>query len=162
MKIFDPKRHLPVGWDWEELRANLSRGHLFSSLTMLVFLARYSNARSALYKSIVYPDGTLVRELIPGGTIVPFSQLMTGLPFLGMWCYLLLMCVQVWRHYSYHTRDSMAVYTMRRLPDPFELHRRCWTLPLLSAVAELLLFGVLTLLCAALWWFATPAPCRPV
>lgn len=67
----------------------------------------------------------------------------------------------VWRYYASHTQGSMAVYTMRRLPDKWEYHRRCWTQPILSAAAELLIFAVLAGLCWLLWYFATPAPCRP-
>ena len=162
MKIFDPKRHLPVGWDWENLRTWLYWGHFFSSLTIFTFASRYFDALSNLYIHIQQLDGTLVRQLDPNRTITPFWALMAGFPYFGLGCFLLVMLIQVWRHYSYHTRDSMAVYTMRRLPDPFELHRRCWTLPLLSCLAELLLFAVLTFLCWLLWRFATPAVCLPM
>lgn len=161
MKIFDPKRHLPVGWDWEHLRTNLLWGHCFSTLTMLAFLKRYTDAREALYACTQQPDGTLLWTLVPTRTMVPFSQLMAGLPYLGMGCFLVMMAFQVWRYYARHTQGSMSIYTMRRLPDKWELHRRCWMQPMLSAIAELLLFAALTGLCWLVWRFATPAACLP-
>lgn len=161
MKIFDPKRHLPLGWDWETLRTNLLWGHGFSTLTMLAFLKRYTDAREVLFSYVEQPDGTLLRQLVPTRTMVPFPQLIAGLPYLGMGCFLVMMAFQVWRYYARHTQGSMSIYTMRRLPDRWELHRRCWTQPILSALAELTLFAALTALCCALWWFATPAVCRP-
>lgn len=161
MKIFDPKRHLPVGWDWENLRNNLLWGHSLTLVSLFAFLAGYFDARESLYSHTQDLTGRLTRELIPGRTITPFRELMGGFPLLVPACFLLAMAVQVWRHYSWHTRDSMAIYTMRRLPDRWELHRRCWTQPLLSSLAELLLFGLLTFLCWLLWRFATPAVCLP-
>lgn len=161
MKIFDPKRHLPLGWDWEALRTNLLWGHGFSTLSILAYLKRYTDAREALYAYVEQPDRTLVRQLVPTRTIAPFAELITGFPYLGMGCFLVLMAVLVWRYYAFHTQGSMAVYTMRRLPNRWEYHRRCWMQPLLSALAELLLFAALTGLCWLLWYFATPSPCRP-
>ena len=162
MKKFDPKRHLPVGWDWETLRTWLCWGHGISAMTIFSFFPRYFDARRALYDYTQRLDGTMEQVLVAGRTITPFWELMAGTPYLGMWCFLVLMAMQLWRHYSYHTRDAMPIYLMRRLPDKWELHRRCWTVPALSALAEVLLFAVLTGLCFLLWWFATPAPCRPI
>lgn len=157
MKIFDPKRHLPVGWEWDGLKARLGWYHGLSTISLFSFLSRYFDARAWLYDHKEGPDGRWVQVLIPGRIMPAFSELMEGLPLLGMWCFLILMGIQVWRYYSCHTRDSMAIYTMRRLPDKWELHRRCLTQPVLSAVFEVLLFAVLTVLCFALYYFATPA-----
>lgn len=162
MKIFDPKRHLPPGWDWENLKANLCWGHVFSAMTMLSFLPDYFRARETLYIFTQQPGGTVIRELVPSRTIAPFLSLLQGWPLTGMWIFSLLMLFQVWRYYQSFSQGAMSIYTMRRLPDRWELHRRCWTQPLLSVLAEALLFAVLTGLCWLLWWFATPAPCRPL
>lgn len=161
MKIFDHKRHLPPGWDWDNLRTNLLWGHFFSSLTMLSFLSRYFRARESLYAYIQQPDGTLIAQLVPSRTIASFRYLMQGWPLTGMWIFCIVMALQVWRYYASFQRGSMAVYTMRRLPDRWEYHRRCWMQPILSALAEVILFAFLAGLCWLLWYFATPAPCRP-
>lgn len=161
MKIFDPRRHLPPGWDWERLRTNLCWGHFFSSLTMLNFLQQYFYYRDWCYLHIQQPDGTVLVEINPNWTMVPFHSLLQGWPLTGMWLFCIGMGFQVWRYYGSFTKDSMSIYTMRRLPDKWELHRRCWTQPLLSALTEVLIFAALAGLCWLLWWFATPAPCRP-
>lgn len=160
MKIFDPKRHLPVGWEWEQTRAGVCWGHFFSSLTILGFLDAYFTARDGLY-SYQERGGLLVKELVPTRTIMPFGELLEGYPLLGLWIFLAVMPLLVWRYYRYHSQGAMAVYTMRRLPDPMEYHRRCWTQPILSAVFELLIYAVLLFLCWLLWRFATPAVCLP-
>ena len=161
MKIFDPKRHLPLGWDWETTRAKLIVWHGLSTMTLFGFLNGYVDARALLYNHVPGPNGTYVPELNPTRTILPFRDLMGGTPMLGLWIFLAAMPLLVWRYYRFYTQDAMSIYTMRRLPDPMERHRRCWTQPILSALAELALYGVLMLLCWLLWYFATPAPCRP-
>ena len=166
MKIFDPQRHLPPGWEWERTLEGLIWGHIASVLPIFAFLKPYGDARAALYDLVERPDSTgryslYVEVLDPSRTIAPFSGLIRGTPLLGLWIFLAVMPLLVWRYYHFHTQGSMAVYTMRRLPDPREYHRRCWMQPLLSAVAELLLFAILIGLCWLLWYFGTPVPCRP-
>lgn len=162
MKFFDPKRHLPPGWDWENLRAGLLWGHGASLASLFIFVNRYLDSRASLYSHIQQLDGTLVKQLIPGRTVAPFWTLLAGMPLWGMWIFWILMGVQVWRHYSCHTRDSMPIYLMRRLPDKWELHRRCWTVPVLACLVELLVFAVGIGLCWLLWYVATPAGCLPL
>ena len=162
MKIFDPKHHLPVGWEWEPLKDYLGWMHGLSTLSLFAFLSRYFDARAWLYDNKEGPDGRWVRVLVPGRIMPAFSELMAGLPMLGLWCFGILMAIQVWRYYSFHTQGAMSIYTMRRLPDRWELHRRCWMQPVLSTLAEFALFSVLTALCFALYYFATPAGHLPL
>ncbi len=161
MKIFDPKRHLPLGWEWESTRFYLIWGHILSALSMLGFFGRFSDALDTLYVHREGPGGTLIRELVPTRTMAPFGELIQGFPLLGLWSFLAVMPLLVWRYYAYHTQGAMAVFTMRRLPDPMEYHRRCWAQPVLSAAAELALFALLIGACWLLWRFATPAVCLP-
>jgi hypothetical protein len=166
MKIFDPRRHLPPGWEWEGTRTGLIWGHIASALPIFAFLKTYGDAKAALYDLVERPDSTgrysLYEQVLdPSRTIAPFSELTRGTPLFGLWIFLAVMPILVWRHYRFHTQDAMSVYTMRRLPDRWEYHRRCWTQPILSAMAELLLYALLTALCWLIWYFATPVPCRP-
>lgn len=161
MKIFDPDRHLPLGWEWDSTRTALNWGHFFSTLPLLTFLPRYSDSLEALYRYIDRSDGTLYRELVPGRTIAPFRELLAGWPLIGLWLFLAVMPLLVLRYYRSHTQGAMSVYTMRRLPDRWELHRRCWIQPLCSAALELAIYAVLVGLCWLLWRFLTPAACLP-
>lgn len=162
MKFFDEKRHLPPGWDWETLRTWLLWGHTLSLLSLFEFVSRYVRSLDSLYAYNQLLNGTMVKELIPGRLVQPFWELMLGRPLWGAWIYLVLMVLQAYRHYHYHTEGSMSVYLMRRLPDRWEYHRRCWAVPVLSAIAELLIFGAAIFLCWLLWRFATPAGHLPL
>ena len=54
MKIFDPKRHLPAGFDWEPTRDGLIWGHILSGLTLFnrnsVFLCKGTEAFKILFE----------------------------------------------------------------------------------------------------------------
>lgn len=68
------------------------------------------------------------------------------------WGFLLLavcMPLLAGSHYLYHFRDGRSIYLMRRLPDRWELHRRCLFLPL----AGLLAAGILSLALAVTYFF---------
>ena len=161
MKTFDAKKLLPPGWDWENLRYSLRLYHGLSLMSLFAFLTRYANAWNLLYVQRLQSNGITVKELRPGAVIAPFRELMAGMPYLGLWCFAILMAIQVWRHYSYHTQGSHSVYLMRRLPDRWEYHRRCWAIPMLAMVRELVFFAIGTAACGLIYLLATPKGCLP-
>ena len=60
---------------------------------------------------------------------------------------------------AYHRQGSMSIYLMRRLPDPREYARRCWTLPLVGVGICLVLTAVTTAVCYLIYMKCTPASC---
>ena len=56
---------------------------------------------------------------------------------------ILIMLAAIIMHYAHHHSGSKSIYTMRRLPDRWELHRRCIAAP---AVSVLISIGVAALL----------------
>jgi len=46
--------------------------------------------------------------------------------------FLFLTLIQVLPNYLYFTLESQSIYVMRRITNPWELHLRCWSLPLLG------------------------------
>lgn len=59
-------------------------------------------------------------------------------------------------NYLYFFEGSKSIYTMARVKSPWQLHIRCWTLPLCSAAALLLCQVVLTVLYFLIFILATP------
>lgn len=49
----------------------------------------------------------------------------------------------------------MSIYLMRRLPDPREYARRCWTLPLIGVGICLVLTAVTTAVCYLIYMKCT-------
>ena len=62
-------------------------------------------------------------------------------------------------NYSGFRSGSKSVYLMRRLPDRWEYHRRCLTIPLLAILAGLVSIPLLTGIFYAIYLHATPAQC---
>ena len=57
----------------------------------------------------------------------------------------LLLLSNIIPNYLYFHKDSKSIFLMHRLADPMELHRRCITLPLLSALLVPVSYTHLTL-----------------
>ena len=153
MKI-NLSRYAPPGF---ELRTELQffiAGMALATLHSLSFLTRFAHAKSDLYGRI----GT-DRYLLPGAVMPDFHTLvgkaLIGFLVLAIWWIL----VFVSAHYGYHFAGSKSIYLMRRLPDRWELHRRCWTLPLLVVLLCLLTATILFLVYYGIYMAATPKEC---
>ena len=112
----------------------------------------YTAARRQLY---IYVHGRL--ELAPQAQMADFAQIFPG-ALTGFWLVVVVMILKVLDYYRFHSRDtSRSIYLMRRLSDPWELRRRCWTVPLCTVAVSLLLAAVTTALCYLVYMKCTPA-----
>ncbi|MBE7004155.1 MAG: hypothetical protein E7425_07720 [Ruminococcaceae bacterium] len=76
---------------------------------------------------------------------------------LGVW----LFCFGAASNYRRCRSGARCDYTLRRLRDPWEYHRRCLAMPLLEALACLLTFLLLTGLFYAIYRLCTPTELLP-
>lgn len=139
-KRFDPTKLIPPGYDWDRLKAGLGWGYTLSALGTLPILHRYFYDRLSLYGTL--PDST-EKVLMPGTLVSAFGEYWQDGPMYCFLCFLVYLAAQVVRNYRSHYTGSMSIYTMRRLPDKWELHRRCWTVPVLAALGALAMMAVL-------------------
>ncbi|MCI6719931.1 MAG: hypothetical protein MR451_03855 [Clostridiales bacterium] len=147
-------RWAPPGFPLRTELQFFGSGMFFAALYSALFLHRYFIARNDLYETF----GTS-RVLRPDAVMPDFIVLLGGF-LLGFAVLALCMAGFALYHYLYHWQGgSKSIYLMRRLPDRWELHRRCLTLPLAGAVlcglAALLLFCLYFIL----YMTATPADC---
>lgn len=137
-------------------------GWSVSFLFSLLFWTRYAAYYHSLYE---YNSSLKEYVLIPGAQMPSFRFLLTNSP-LGhtMACFVLLAVLMlvliVGRYHSFY-EGSRSIYLMKRLPDRWELHRRCLPLPLLAALLVLLSAAALTLLYFGLYLLITPSACLP-
>ena len=125
-------------------------------LAWVWFLSRYWSARSELF---VLKNG---RRVLPAGRMIPDLPEIIGGSFLGLWAVLLCAVVTVALHYAGHYREgSRPVYLMRRLPDPWEYHRRCLAIPGAALLAALAIMAVSLWAFWGIYMTATPAQCLP-
>jgi len=150
-KRIDWDRYVPLGISGTETRNNLITALAAASVWSMGFLLRFSEAKQELF----FRNGKRT-----GFPIAPFHELV-GNAWLFFGILALSMVFTVVYFYFYHYQDSRSIYTMKRLPDRWELWRRCLTLPfwtvILSGGLVLLLTGVYYLI----YLKCTPAGCLP-
>ena len=113
----------------------------------------FSAFRSA-YDMLFYRWNTL-RSLRPGAVMPDFGSLL-GRSLAGFLVVALCMIGLAAYHYAYHYQDSKSIYLMRRLPQRWELLRRCAAAPLLCAAASFLLAFLVLLL--YFWFYLAVSP----
>ena len=145
------ERCVPLDCDGETESKWILTGMVVSFLMNFRFLIAYLSARSRLFP---YVNGRKV--FWEGAKIEPFGSLL-GFSLWGCLLGAAAMVVLAAWHYSVHYRGTKSIYTMRRLPDRWELHRRCLTVPALGAAAFLLEAALLWGIDFAIYRLATPA-----
>lgn len=151
MKKIDWDRYVPLGIDGAEVRNNVICGLCMGALWSLGFLFRFADAKRDLYFATGKWTGLPIR---------PFGEVL-GNAFLLLGILALVMAAVGVIFYCFHYQDSRSIYTMKRLPNRWELWRRCLAVPLctivLCAVLALLLTGIYYLI----YLCCTPAGCLP-
>lgn len=149
-------RQVPPGLDWwTELKWAVSGLAVGTMWSLVAFSYQFSNACSRLYDWV---DGKSI--LVESRTIDPFPELLDqamALLLLGIVLTIPLACY----HYAYHYLGSRSIYLMRRLPNGWELWRRCLTVPVLLAAVFLLAIELLTFVYFLKFLLETPDPCLP-
>lgn len=116
-------------------------------------LGRYVSS----YNSLFFWDG-LTNKLSSNAIMPDFGMILGG----GLQGYAILalgMLAVGGYHYFYHYQGSKSIYLMKRLPDRWELTRRCLTLPLLGVLVCLISALVLLLIYFAIYMLFTPSTC---
>lgn len=149
MKL-DWNRCVPLGMEGKKVRNWFTLALGVGMGYSVRFLFRLMNARSELY---VWQGG---RRVLPAGAALPpFVELLEG-SFLLLAVAAACMPLAALGLYGYHYLEGRSIYTMRRLPNRWELWRRCLTLPAWTALACGLAVPVLTGLYALIYLAAKP------
>lgn len=154
MKRIDLDRYKPVGYTSSS--AIPCVGALIFALIKTIELP----GNIIIARNRLYPDGRLVFGVIPGAKMAPYLSLI-GDSFILFPLFWLFMGIEVISCYAYHKKHSMSIYLMRRLPDRWELHRRCWGRPLIFTAGSFLLMGLVLAFYFLVYLILTPAECLP-
>lgn len=154
MKKPDLQRLVPPGVNAQQELKWMFGGWMLSFFYSLGFTMRYAWEYRYLFTDAMGGPRVLkAYEVMPD-----FADLLSSHLY-GFLIVALCMLGVVLYHYAYHRQGSKSIYLMRRLPDGMELHRRCWTLPVLCAMASVLLAFALLMLYYAIYMFVTPDAC---
>ena len=153
MKL-DLSRHAPPGMPLKEEKTVYIVGMAFSAIFGLSsFTSRFSNHLAELY----WVNGS-TKTLKVGAIMPDFVEILDG-TLVGFFVLSACFLAQIAAHYVYHYQGSKSIYTMRRLPNRRELHRRCLTLPVLAATIFLIMAFVFLLIFYADYMIVTPDVC---
>lgn len=153
MKKPDFARLTPPGMSIKHEQGFLLGGLSASAFYSLGFLMRYISARRELY----YYVGAQ-RRLKPDTIMPDFVELLSG-SLLGFIVVAFCMLVFIALRYAYYHHGSKSIYLIQRLPDRWEMLRRCLILPLLETFSCLLTALLFILLYFAVYMLFTPDEC---
>ncbi len=98
------------------------------------------------------------RVLIESRTMADFCEIIDGV-FDGFIIAIFVFAFLIVYHYAYHYRDSKSIYTMKRLQNKYELHIRCFTVPVIGIALSVIISITLMLLFYRFYMTKTPAEC---
>lgn len=147
---------LPMTVSPRNVLNGLGLGALAAASCDLYYLYLYAQASEELWYHGV--DG--VRYLKPDASMPTFSALL-GFSLYGSIIAVLAMIPLAWLFWHSHSMGSKSIYTMRRLPNRWELPRRCFTIPILAGLCYVALAAVLLLLDFSIYWWCTPRQLLP-
>lgn len=131
-------------------------GLVLSTLWSLGFLFKYSDAYHRLYS--ITASG--VRYLRGDAMMPDFMEILGG-SLLGFPSIALVLMIVIVLNYASFHQGSKSIYLMKRLPDRFELHRRCILLPAVGMAGSLAAAGILLMIYFAVYMLVTPDRCLP-
>ena len=150
------EKYAPVGYDWRhELR--FFAGGLIGAL--LYSLLRYGFRLRSAYDSLYYLSRTTGEKILREGVIMEDFAVLIDKYLLAFPLMALMLAFFAVLHYAWHRRGSRSDYTMRRLPDRWEMHRRCLTIPLCTALICLLAGFAMLLGYYGIYMLVTPEQC---
>lgn len=151
----DMERLSPAGYNMRMELKYFAGGLIVSFVYSLNYVFRFLSARRSLYYYLRTTGEWVLRE---GAVMKDFAALL-GSSLLLFRVLALCMALTAALHYAYHRRGSRSDYLMRRLPDRWEMHRRCLTIPVCTALISLTAWFALLLIYYGLYMLATPGQC---
>ena len=149
------KRSYPPGFNYpSELKAVCVTFGASTLISLIGFFNEYSSQRQSLYIRIG-TDRFLDESRVMQDFVYVLGDKLHILLILAALALLIASAV----HYAYYHNDSKSIYLMRRLPNRFELYKRCLLMPLIYALVFLLAAAALLLICYAAYMGLTPEAC---
>ena len=145
----DLSGYVPPGMDWEY---KVDRFFTWMSCAAIFALCAFM----LQYMPAVFDLDWHIKD--PNEVMADFYTLMDWV-FVGYQLIAISMLFSARRNYAYHHQGSKSIYLMRRLPDPWERHRRCLGLPVMGIACCVLAVFVTVVFCYALYILGTPSEC---
>ena len=150
------ENYTPLGIDAGKQVGWWLAGVVIATLHSMLFLIRYFNIRTDLY--LLKAGNGVTAE----SAIMPDFETLTEDVFLTFYLVSIITLLIIIYHYFYHYQGSKMMYLMKRLPDKWELHRRCITLPVIGAVLLMAWMFIVRMLYYTIYILCTPSQYLPL
>lgn len=159
-KQINLSKYAPCGFELKHEIRIFTGGMISSILFGCLYFKRLYDTWYELWE-LVWEDGEMVRKGVRDGAVMrDFVELFYHPNALaGFLIVAFCMAAFMVLHYAYHYQDSKSIYVMRRLPDKWELHRRCAVLPLIGIGISLITAFLFLVLCYGVYMKVTPPEC---
>lgn len=117
------------------------------------FFANFSIAFNKLYN---YIDGKRVLNI--NETMQSFHSLL-GRSFIGFYILATVMIGSIIYRYAYYRQGSKNIYTMKRLPQKYEWHKRALVIPIVSILICIIEILILIMIYFLIYIIVTPKAC---
>lgn len=152
MRMLKTERIIPPGGRTSELKGFTILAILAAVIISgLPFANELELAVDSLYED-TYPYHIQLKD---GAVMPPFWEIMGDKCAIYPICALFMLGFVI-ANYSYFHSESKSIYTMRRIPNRWELHFRCWAMPVLGALCILAVQWLFTLLCYIIYIRSIP------
>lgn len=149
----DLTKYVPPGQDIKEEKGLFILGMCGAVIFSMGYLSRYAQAWRNLYE---WEDGRRIE--LKGIMMKGFLPLLEN-ALVGFLILAIAMLGFIAYHYMYYYKDSKSIYLMKRLPDKFEMHRRCISIPLMAVFASILAAVVILFIYLGVYVLFTPKEC---
>lgn len=147
-------KYAPPGYDYSIDKNVFLIGLAIASLFSLTYFGHYVRESESLYL-ITTPTEKILN---PNAIMMDFVYIL-DISLLGYFILAVCLLLLVVLRYLYYYQYSKSIYLMKRLPDKFDMHRRCVTMPLLLALICLGIAFFVLLLYFAHYMIFTPDSC---
>ena len=154
MKV-DLSRYFPVSANIKKERKTFWILLAIAAAYSLIFFIQLFFAREKLFDWDYKTGMNILRE----NALMPLYTEVLAESLYGLYALTIASILGIIRNYASFWQGSKSIYLMRRLPDRFELHRRCLSMPIADACITLLVAAILFFLYYAVYIAVTPEQC---
>ncbi|MBQ9112175.1 MAG: hypothetical protein IJY08_01180 [Clostridia bacterium] len=153
MRIFDRLEALtPPGISPRRLLGMLAAGAALSVVRSFEFLIKLYDALRTVFDYHPQTGEPIIIE----GRRMPMFWALAEQSFIGFAIAAAVALAFIGYYYASYRMGSRSIYLMRRLPHPWEMHKRALTLPVMGALAMLLLGALTVLVYLGIYMLVTP------
>ena len=147
-------KYAPPGYDYSIDKKVYHIGLGIANLFSLTYFSHYASDSKHLYTITISGEKIVNPNVLMIDFVYVLNNALLGYFILSI-CLLLLATLR----YLYYYQHSKSIYLMKRLPDKFDMHRRCLTMPLLLALICVGIAFLVLLLYFSHYMIFTPDSC---